>query len=196
MPPRRAGGTGTLWPTASTRASPSMNRLSGLPEAARISRFDSRTSVRELEGASTSTRCPRRASSQARLSTYSFTSRRDSHGKGVTCAIVNRPSRVTRATYTGALARGRLRLLRGGGLLQRVLADELLRVVVRDRVRHLLGRGLHEIRARPLQRATDALVERELAHADGVDHDPGGVGRVPDLELQLHVQRHAAERLA
>jgi hypothetical protein len=40
------------------------------------------------------------------------------------------------------------------------------------------------------------VVERELAAAHGVDDDAGRVGRVPDLELHLHVQRHVAEGLA
>jgi hypothetical protein len=33
----------------------------------------------------------------------------------------------------------------------------------------------------------------QLAAADGVDDDAGGVRRVPDLELELDVERHVAE---
>ena len=123
IPPRRAGGTGTLWPTAITRAEPSRKSESGLPAAARIRRRDSRTSVRELEGAITSTRWPRSASSWESRSTYSLTSRRDSQGKGVTCATVSgRPSFVTRATYTAPLLGGCFRL----GVLGLAVALRLL----------------------------------------------------------------------
>ena len=45
----------------------------------------------------------------------------------------------------------------------------------------------------PLQRAAEAAVERQLGAAHGVDHDAGRVRRVPDLQLQLDVQRHIAE---
>jgi hypothetical protein len=44
--------------------------------------------------------------------------------------------------------------------------------------------------------ASDALVQRQLAAAHGVDHDPGRAGRVPHLELELEIQRHVAEGLA
>src|SRR5207244_2886971 len=57
------------------------------------------------------------------------------------------------------------RLLRGDGLLRchaRVVPNELLGRLVGLVVRHLLGRGLHQIRARPLERAGDAVVQREL----------------------------------
>ncbi len=42
----------------------------------------------------------------------------------------------------------------------------------------------------------DAVVQRELAQAHGVDDDARRVRRVPDLELHLDVQRHVAEGLA
>ena len=54
-------------------------------------------------------------------------------------------------------------------------------------------RRLHEVRRRAEQRATDAAVERELRAAHRVDDDAGRVGRVPDLELELDVERHVAE---
>ena len=62
-------------------------------------------------------------------------------------------------------------------------------VVVLD----LPRRRLHQVRARALERAGDAVVQRELRQPDGVDHDAGRVRRVPHLELQLDVQRHVAE---
>src|SRR5262245_21435936 len=57
----------------------------------------------------------------------------------------------------------------------------------------LLGRRLHQIRGWRQQRALEPAVHRGLAAADGVDHDAGRVGGVPDLELQLHVDRLVAE---
>ena len=59
-----------------------------------------------------------------------------------------------------------------------------------------LVRRLHEVGARPVELAADAVVERQLQAAHGVDDDAGRVGGVPDLELELGVERHAAERLA
>src|SRR5262245_41940015 len=80
--------------------------------------------------------------------------------------------------------------------LASVLLDELLGQLVRLVVDDLLRRRLHEVRARADERARDAVVERELRHADGVDDDAGGVRRVPDLEFELHVERHVAEARA
>src|SRR5687768_16109084 len=60
-------------------------------------------------------------------------------------------------------------------------------------VQHLLGRVLHRPRADRLERAGDSRVARELAAADGVDDDPGAVGRVLNAEAQLEVHWHAAE---
>src|SRR5437763_3109214 len=77
--------------------------------------------------------------------------------------------------------------------LAAVLLDELLRQLVRLVVHDLLRRRLHEVRARPDERAGDVVVERELRHADGVDDDPRRVRRVPDLELELEVEGHVAE---
>src|SRR5206468_1091770 len=72
------------------------------------------------------------------------------------------------------------------------LLDELVGVVVRD----LPRRGLHQVGARAFERPGDAVVQGELPEPDGVDHDAGRVRRVPDLELQLDVQRHVAEARA
>ena len=81
----------------------------------------------------------------------------------------------------------------GLGRLVAVLLDEALDGVVRLVVRELLRRRLHQVRARPFERAADAVVERELREPHRVDHDPGRVRRVPDLELELDVERHVAE---
>src|SRR6058998_3650979 len=72
-------------------------------------------------------------------------------------------------------------------------ADELLQPVVRRLVRPLLGRRLHQERARREERALEAAIHGDLAGADGVDHDPRRVGRVPDLQPQLHVDGLVAE---
>ena len=90
----------------------------------------------------------------------------------------------------------RLRRLLGRRAGARVLGDELLGRLAGLVVGPLVVRRLHEVRARAVELAADAVVERELAAADGVDDDAGRVGRVPHLELELQVQRHVAERLA
>src|SRR5262245_38902431 len=61
-------------------------------------------------------------------------------------------------------------------------------------VGELHRRGLHEVRRRRDERATDAAVLGDLRRTDRVDDDAGGVGGVPDLELVLQVQRDVAER--
>ena len=67
-----------------------------------------------------------------------------------------------------------------------------MRVAVDD----LHGRRLHQVARRRLERARDPVVERELREPDGVDDDAGRVRRVPDLELELDVERHVTERRA
>ena len=57
-------------------------------------------------------------------------------------------------------------------------------------------RGLHQVRGRPLERTRDAVVERQLDQAHGVDHDAGRVGGVPHLELDLGRQGHVTEGAA
>src|SRR3712207_8083267 len=59
------------------------------------------------------------------------------------------------------------------------------------RIRELFGRRLHEIARGRHERSADASVERELGAAHGVDDDAGGVRAVPNLELDLGVERHA-----
>ena len=77
-----------------------------------------------------------------------------------------------------------------------VLLDEALDRVARLVVLDLLRRRLHQVGARAFERAGDAVVQRELREPDRIDHDPRGVRRVPDLELELDVERHVAEARA
>src|SRR5665647_3981870 len=72
-------------------------------------------------------------------------------------------------------------------------ADEGLEPGAAGGVLHLLGRGLHEVRRRGQDRATDATVLGDLHRAERVDADAGRVRGVPDLELVLHVHRHLAD---
>src|SRR6185503_4811442 len=103
------------------------------------------------------------------------------------------PSPVERL---GWLRLGRLDVEESGPVLilgVAVAQDEALHHVVRGLVGELHGRRLHEVGARSDQRAADPPVLRELRAADGVDHDAGRVGGVPDLELHLDRDRDVAE---
>ena len=71
--------------------------------------------------------------------------------------------------------------------------DERLDAVERDVVVDLLGRALHEVARRRDERALQAAVEAQLQAADRVGDDAGAVGAVPDLELELGVERHVTE---
>src|SRR5215208_5063535 len=82
-----------------------------------------------------------------------------------------------------------------GGLARAVVQDELLDHVPGRLVAELHRRRLHEVGARADQWAGDAAVQRELRAPQCVDHDAGGVRAVPDLELELDVERHVPERL-
>lgn len=53
--------------------------------------------------------------------------------------------------------------------------DELFDAAIGFIVGHLDGRMFGEIGGRGMQDAADAAIERELAAADGVDGDAGGV---------------------
>src|ERR687897_3099941 len=77
-----------------------------------------------------------------------------------------------------------------------VLGDELLGGLARLVVRALRVGRLHEVGAGSVELAGDAVVERQLAAPHRVGDDPGRVGRVPHLELELELERHVAERLA
>ena len=99
-----------------------------------------------------------------------------------TCAVVGRPSELTRQV-------GR-RSDRGSRELQVGVAvgvglDEAVGLLVAV----LLGRALHEVGARALERAAHAAVEADLGAAHGVDDHAGGVGGVVHLELELDRER-------
>jgi hypothetical protein len=71
--PRRLNGSSS--PTPSTRTPPSpSNSVSGASRAPRIRRRESRTNCGERDGASTSIRCPRDASSPLSSATNALTS--------------------------------------------------------------------------------------------------------------------------
>ena len=78
---RRRGplGSGSRWPTASTVGPSPAKTASGSCSARRINRRDSRISVRESEGAATTTLCPLPASSSEVRATNSSISCRDPH---------------------------------------------------------------------------------------------------------------------
>src|SRR3990172_1373479 len=113
---------------------------------------------------------------------------------------------------SAAGCRGRLRLLRrdgrrgtpgalglqlGGGLAAVehgvVLTPyEGLDALTGDVIVDLERRTLHEVGRGSDERARQAPVEAELGAADGVGDDAGAVGAVPDLELELEIERHVA----
>src|SRR5262245_58489053 len=82
---------------------------------------------------------------------------------------------------------------RAGDTRLLVPGDEPFESLAGGVVRPLLGRGLHQIGTGREQRALDPAVEGQLAGANGVDDHPRRVGRVPDLELELEVDRLVAE---
>src|SRR3990172_13038240 len=98
-------------------------------------------------------------------------------------------------TYFHILPRTRARPLGRRGSAVAAL-DELLGEDARLLVRELLGRRLHEVGTGARQRSRHAAVKGQLAAADGIDDDAGGVRAVPDLQLGLQVQRHLAEARA
>src|SRR5439155_13972837 len=53
----------------------------------------------------------------------------------------------------------------------------------------LLRRAFHEVAGRSEQRAANPAVERQLGAAHRVDNDAGGIGRIPDFEFQLAIER-------
>src|SRR5947209_16037056 len=78
--------------------------------------------------------------------------------------------------------------------LRGLAGDEGFQLLAGAGVLDLHRRRLHEVRRRGQDRTADASVHGDLAATQRVDDDTGGVGRVPDLELVLHVQRYVAER--
>src|SRR5262249_31153094 len=77
-----------------------------------------------------------------------------------------------------------------------IVRDELFSQPAGVVVRVLLRWRLHEVGARPLERAREAMLQRQLAAANGIYHDAGRVGGVVHLQLQLDVERHVAEAAA
>ncbi len=63
-------------------------------------------------------------------------------------------------------------------------------------IRELLGRRLHEIGQRPDQRPNQHAVQRQLGTAHGVNDYARQIGHIPYYELELLIERHAAERSA
>ena len=94
---RRRGplGSGMRWPIASTRGFSAVNSDAGSSSAARIALRESRIAVRESDGAATTTRCPRSASSPEVRATNSSISCRDPQGRGLTWAIASASGRFT-----------------------------------------------------------------------------------------------------
>ena len=101
-PPRRNGSD---CPTASTEALPgSANSASGFERSAWTVARPSRTSSRESDGATTTTRWPRAQSSSESRSTKRLTSWCCSQGHGVTCAM----EKLSRGTRRSIRARAGL----------------------------------------------------------------------------------------
>src|SRR2546421_755929 len=83
--------------------------------------------------------------------------------------IVAAPRRKMRRRGMGSSGCG-VAFLRG---CARVVPDEPFGGLERLVVRHLLRRGLHQVRARAFERAGDAVVQRELGEPDSVNDDAG-----------------------
>src|SRR3989442_1369196 len=85
-----------------------------------------------------------------------------------------------------------------GGLNLRLAlaADELLHATVGFIVGHLHRRMVGKISGGGVKTAAYAAVEPELATADGIDRDPGGIGRIFDREFEVQLHRHIAEEPA
>src|SRR5919201_381686 len=110
------------------------------------------------------------------------------------------PAGAARASLRGASPRtpsrgrdGRRPSGRPAQRLERTALDVLLDSFARAIVGDLTRRRLHEVRRRSDDRAAETAIESELAAAYGVDHHAGAVRRVPDLELDLRVERHVTE---
>jgi hypothetical protein len=64
---------------------------------------------------------------------------------------------------------------------------------LRRPVRELLRRGLHEVAGGANKRSTQFPVERQLCTPHGVDYDASRIWGVPDLKLELGIERHPAK---
>src|SRR5512143_2785053 len=89
--------------------------------------------------------------------------------------------------------RGRLFTCPGWYLFLLFAFDEGFHLFAADVIPELLGRSLEEVGRRAYDGPTKLAVQRDLGAADGVDPHAGRVGAVPDLELDLDVERHFAE---
>src|SRR5919106_4914338 len=78
----------------------------------------------------------------------------------------------------------------------RILGDELLGHLAGLRIGALVVRRLHQVARRAVELARDPVVEGQLHDPNGVDDDAGRVRGVPNLELQLEVERHVTEASA
>src|SRR5919201_638926 len=110
------------------------------------------------------------------------------------------PAGAARASLRGASPRtpsrgrdGRRPSGRPAQRLERTALDVLLDSFARAIVGDLTRRRLHEVRRRSDDRAAETAIESELAAAYGVNHHARAVRRVPDLELDLRVERHVTE---
>src|SRR5215472_1647727 len=71
--------------------------------------------------------------------------------------------------------------------------DEAQRALARLVVGELKRWRFHVVAAWADQRPADAAIERELGAADRIDDHTGGIRRIPYLELELDIERSAAE---
>jgi hypothetical protein len=82
------------------------------------------------------------------------------------------------------VVRGRIALIRKGSKTA-PFPSRSPRYSTRLVIGELLRRALHEVAARADQSAANSPVKGQLGAADRVDHNAGGVWRIPDFELQL-----------
>ena len=74
------------------------------------------------------------------------------------------------------------------------IANKRFRAVTRFMIRVLMGWRLHEVARRTVERTADSVIECQLHASHGVDHDAGGVGRVPHLKLYFALQGNVSKR--
>src|SRR5579859_1706872 len=81
-------------------------------------------------------------------------------------------------------------------IARRRVRNELLDHRVSLIVGELFRGRFHEVGRRSFQRARNTAVETDLRAPDGVDDDARGVGRIPNFELDLQIERNVAESRA